>query len=1653
MKTRVVGIRASRAHHQIRLLLATAAIGTVPLVLSSCVGKGGSDGPLDPTEPATCVFVAPDQALEPAPAESHRLRLAGLADSVSDGLASWFEGHGTRRMYVQLDRPLYRPGDDVWIKSWDLGTSQLSGEGSGKGVRYELIDPRGQSVAQKDVQHSVGKATNDLHIPSNAAGGAWTLRATTVDGHSLERVFIVDHYEPPRIRKELDFAREAYGPGDTVRAVVSLSGATGGALADVPVEAVVQVDGELVTRLQLRTDAGGEVLVSFALPDELKRADGLLTVLADAGGTTESISRSIPIIQASMDLAFYPEGGDLVEGLPSRVYVEATDPHGRPADVSGRIEDDLGEVVGRFTSVHDGLGRFELRPMPGRSYRAVVEEPAGIDAAVALPEIRTAGCVLRTYDDLEGELDAVRASVRCSDPREVVVAASVRESLIDVAAVRAGPQTLGTVYLSAGDPAVDGKQGVARITVFDTDLSPLAERVVYRNPGEDLQVELTPDKERYQPRDEVVLTVRTTTSTGEPVPAELAISVVDDTVLAHADDERGHILSRLYLESDLPAAEIDDPAWYYDDDEAQARRGLDLLMGTKGWRRFEWKQVFDYGEDAVLTEASDPAAVPTLAEAEEAREALAWRPEQRAVYWQETIRAQPAEVAVVHEPAPSASEAVAGGEVADLTGAAHEGQRRPATGQAEAPRMSSRTEIDFDGVELDAELVRPHGLAVERAVGSGSLIDGIEMPVRELVPDGSGRLGTFGISDLNADMAGGIGGLIGAKGTEVGAGGLASRGSGLGGGGSADGLQGLGTKGRGSGVSGYGVGGGSFGAKGAGGLSRIGGDPVILGALDKSLVDAVVKRHMNQIRYCYQRELTRSPDIEGKVTMKFVIDRDGRVSAADVKTSSLDSAAVEGCLEARFQRFRFPEPKGGGIAIVAYPFVFVNDGGVGQVAGASQSTTRTRVRYEDRWAPVRVFPKPLHRDDGVRSDFRDTVHWEPAVKTGEDGTAEVRFVLSDAVTTFRAVAEGLGSGVAGRGEVEVESVLPFHLDARLPDALSAGDRLLLPVTLTSTLSDAVGVLFEADIGQGVAVQGATAERLTLEAEGAETLVIPVVAGLEASTVGVTLRGEADGLTDALTRSFAVVPRGFDQSWTRSGELSTELTEVSYTVKIDELVDHTLSARLDLHPSPASLLVDGLEGMLRTPGGCFEQTSSANYPNVLVIETLRRQHLRPSQQVGAEKMLATGYQRLEGYQVSSGGFETWGKGPGKEALSAYGLRQFTAMKRVYEGVSKELLEEDRRYLLDARDGTGGYTKTGHSSHRYGMAPKDTLDAYITWALATTGTKGLDAELGNLDRLARTSDDPYVLALATSALAHTGRTTAATSAARRLRSHQATDGSFPGAESSIMRSGGNNLTVETTALATMALLEAGGHTSGVNAGAMWLMGARSGRGNWGATQATVLTLEALTKVSEAASRPKGWGKVHVAVDGEPAGSLSWKSTQLDGLSLTDLADHLGPGEHEITLSFEGRSEMPFTLSAEWRATTQPTDARAALTLETVLDKEAVAQGETVRLTTEVGNRHGAEVPSPIARIGLPAGLDAQVWQLEELVEKGQIAFFELRPREVTLYWDGLAATETHSVDLDLVASLPGTFAGPASSAWPYYDDTYRTWADELEIDVRR
>ena len=215
-------------------------------------------------------------------------------------------------------------------------------------------------------------------------------------------------------------------------------------------------------------------------------------------------------------------------------------------------------------------------------------------------------------------------------------------------------------------------------------------------------------------------------------------------------------------------------------------------------------------------------------------------------------------------------------------------------------RMTSMVAVDSvvsnpggRAAKHEVALETPEGVDIEAAAGPAG-------------PDGLHHTGQgprtsceFGAAE--SGMSGGLGGL-----------GL--MGVGAGGGGSA--------YGSGSGSLSSRSGGAYYGQKGGGAPGLGTGEPIVLGSIDKSVIDRIVKKHLPQIRYCYQKQLQRQPGLAGKVTVKFVIAADGTVSTTQVRSSTLGDETVESCVLERIGRMRFPSPRGGGVVVVSYPFVF-----------------------------------------------------------------------------------------------------------------------------------------------------------------------------------------------------------------------------------------------------------------------------------------------------------------------------------------------------------------------------------------------------------------------------------------------------------------------------------------------------------------------------------------------------------------------------------------------------------------------------------------------------------------------------------------------------------------------------------------------------------
>jgi uncharacterized protein YfaS (alpha-2-macroglobulin family) len=711
------------------------------------------------------------------------------------------------------------------------------------------------------------------------------------------------------------------------------------------------------------------------------------------------------------------------------------------------------------------------------------------------------------------------------------------------------------------------------------------------------------------------------------------------------------------------------------------------------------------------------------------------------------------------------------------------------------------------------------------------------------------------------------------------------------------------------------------------------------------------------------------------------------------------------------------------------------------------------------WAAVRVFPVPQYTRayDGPRTDFRETVYWNPTVETNASGDAEVSFVTSDAVTAFRATAEGFASnGAVGGGQATFQSKLPLTLDAHLPVEVTSGDTIRLPITLSNETDEALDASLSAQFGAAFKLTGDPGTgTIHLKANQKQSVFFPLEVVATDGNADVEIKLTAHGLADEIKKTIRVVPRGFPIEASASGTARRgEATR--HVLELAGALPGSIRARVTMYPSPVTAMAKGMEGMIREPGGCFEQTSSTNYPNIMILGYLNSTDAAdPALVQKTHGVLDHGYKLLTGYETPDKGYEWFGKTPGHEALTAYGLMEFADMAKVYD-VDRKMVERTADWLMSRRDQQGGFQRSTQALDSFGRASPTTTNAYIMWALAEANrTSGLTKELAVQKALGGETRDPYLLALAANtSLVTAARAPDSAAMVARLAAMQAKDGSFTGAKETITMSGGESLTIEATALAVLALIKASPNSeyeAQIRAGVDWLNGKRGGYGAWGNTQATILGLKALTAYSEHARQLSAPGTATLVVNGKDAGAIKFDKGRRDALVWDDVAGKLSAGKNTIEVRLDSQATLPYTIAIEYRSAQPQSSPRTKVSVTTQLLKTQAKMGDGVTLRAHVENTTASGVPMTLARVGLPGGMVFQTWQLKELRDKGLIDFYETRPREVILYWRALAPSAKKDVDLNLLAAVPGTYEAPASSAYLYYTAEDKAWTAPVAITI--
>lgn len=1555
--------------------------------------------------------------------------------------------------HLATDKPLYRPGETVYFRSLTLERFSLKPAEETLQLVYTLTAPNGQQtvVTQgtagyfrqpdgspfpvQDTKLLAGIGCGSWTIDAGAPGGEYTLTVRELSDRFPEqsRKFLVNQYENPRLNKELEFTRKSYGPGDEVVAACKVSRTEGGApVARRPVLATVIVDGKETEQLSLQTDEQGLVNVRFKLPARIERGEASLSVRLDDGGSIETLVRPIPIVLKKLNIEFFPEGGDLVAGIPNRCYFQARTTLGKPAELRGRLVDDQGEVaavsVQTFNDdaqpgANQGMGVFTFIPRPNRTYELQIDNPTGIEGRYVLPAVKADGVVLHVPRGVvpAGQPIPIRLT-SAGKQRRLHVGAYCRGRLLDSRAVTVGAGAAVELELKPNLAA----GGVCRITVFEEvsgsarlPLKPVAERLLYRQSGERLNITVHPDRKQYVPGEHCTLTLKATDEKDHPAQAVFVGACVDRGVLNLADEKTARAMpTHFLLTTEVRRPEDLEHADFLLGEHPSAAVALDLLLGTQGWRRFaeqdpqRFRQRFSSDAERLLV-LSGQGTELTRTLTQTALDKVQKEVQAEQTRLQDRLAAAAQVLAKPHAGNAQAAE------IERL-----QAEIRDAQAQRLAAAGALQNLLDLARVVL---LPLAVGLLVLAIVGG--VVVGLRVNwVQALQTFGTAAVCTvallLGVSlflvESNAPLSPATSAPMKSN-LEIAArlpvpeaqAPLAAQ----------------------AGIAGV----PKDGAKAF--MFRM-AEPAQDRARLQPAAPAEQARHQRRARATADNKRLILPPVrprpadEGGVVRGFNPAAIGGRLAPNMQAAG----AVGGQFPADQAFFDLPEAA---VAAPQQPFIVREY--AHQRTGSAQPE--------------------------LRSDFVDTVWWHPVLVL-PNGEAKVSFQLCDSVTSYQIILHGhTPDGRLGATTAVIEARLPFNCEPKLPIEVTASDRIDLPVSVANNTSEARQVALQWSATGLSLLSGQDAQPLVLPAESRGRRIFSVRPTLAEGLARVQIDGSCPPYVDSIVRSIGVVPDGFPIIEARSDML--ENSAAQELVLPPTWVPGSLKCQVTAYPSTLASLQKGLESLLREPCGCFEQTSTSNYPNVLILEYLKEtDQVKPDLERRARELLTRGYNQLISFECLNEsaqqreGYEWFGgTAPPHEALTAYGLMQFRDMARVHD-VDSAMLERTRKFLLSRKDGRGGFQRNPRALDTFGRAPEDITNAYIVWAITEGGQEdNVEQELDALKKQAQGSKDPYFLALVANSLLNRGHAADGVALLKKLVAAQKADGYLEAERTSITGSGGRDLQIETTALTILAWLKSNQpeYLPNIQKAIKWIGQQRGGYGGFGSTQSTILALKALIAYAKANKKTVEAGEVRLLVSGQPVASRAFPAGVDEALVL-DLPEPekiLKPGPNQLRLELTGKNTFPYTLSCSYRTVQPPSAANCALRLMTRLDRQAANEGDTVRLSVRLENVSGKGQGMAVAVVGLPGGLSLpeDLKQLKEHAklrndgtERGPIDSFEVRGRELVLYWRDLAPGKVVEVPVDLVCRVPGEYRGPASRAYLYYNADAKHWIEPLSMTIK-
>jgi hypothetical protein len=685
----------------------------------------------------------------------------------------------------------------------------------------------------------------------------------------------------------------------------------------------------------------------------------------------------------------------------------------------------------------------------------------------------------------------------------------------------------------------------------------------------------------------------------------------------------------------------------------------------------------------------------------------------------------------------------------------------------------------------------------------------------------------------------------------------------------------------------------------------------------------------------------------------------------------------------------------------------------------------------------------------LRSWFPETLIAAPMIITDDNGHAEQALRVADSITTWKIAAQAnSAAGHIGSGEGELVVFQPFFVDLDLPLSLTRGDEVHVPVIVYNYLEEPQTVALTLLPTEGITLVGGAEQSVSLAA-GEVKRAVYILRAERVGAVNIEVLAVAGAESDAVRRTLRVTPDGEPEIQTTGGRLGAASANVD--MELPEGVEGANELLVKIYPGLASSAVEGIESMLKMPGGCFEQTTSSSWPNIMVYQYLVATGTDdPELMQRAVEFIRAGYQRILTFESPTGGYNWWGNAdPGNRILTAIALWQYADLEGIIE-TDPAVADRHRAWLIEQQAVDGSWP-AGDALHAGNESlGEDVLrsTSFIAMGLHRDGKAptAVNIALRYLRARIGETDDIYAVALAAKLFAEAAPDDALlTAMLNRLQEagQQIADDqmkwAFTGNSWTGARGGGQPGEVEMTGLVVQSLLQAGQHSNAAQDGLTFLAATKDAFGNWYSTQATMNSLRALTQAALGATN-QAQGRARVFLANELVGEIDIDESNADVHHTFDLSTSLvADGQAQIRLEFSGEGSLMYqVIGTRFEPWTTPPQQVGSLGLSVSYGRSQLRVGETLRVNAEVSSRmdEGA-MDQVIVSIATAPGLVPMIDDLQALVSRGLVQRFERSDRLVTFYLMGLLPRESRMLSFAMQATRALDAQHPPSRAYSYYN----------------